>query len=92
VKNVSVLIAIGVTQTGYRQILAVSEGAKVDKASWIAFLYELKERGLKCVQLFVSDKCLGLVENRASSIRKRNGSAAWFTSIGKCGRRCPRAR
>jgi transposase-like protein len=63
VKNVSVLVAIGVAQTGYRQILAVSEGAKEDKASWTAFLRELKERGLKGVKLFVSDKCLGLVEN-----------------------------
>ena len=65
VKNVSVLVAIGVAQTGYRQILAVSEGAKEDKTSWTAFLRELKERGLKGVQLFVSDKCLGLVENLA---------------------------
>jgi transposase-like protein len=64
-KNVSVLVAIGVAQTGYRQMLAVSEGAKEDKASWTAFLRELKERGLKGVKLFVSDKCLGLVENLA---------------------------
>jgi putative transposase len=65
VKNVSVLVAIGVSQSGYRQILAVSEGAKEDKASWTEFLRGLKERGLKGVQLFVSDKCLGLVENLA---------------------------
>jgi len=65
VKNVSVLVAIGVAQTGYREILAVSEGAKEDKASWTALLRELKERGLKGVKLFVSDKCLGLVENLA---------------------------
>jgi putative transposase len=65
VKNVSVLVAIGVAQSGYRQILAVSEGAKEDKASWTEFLRGLKERGLKGVKLFVSDKCLGLVENLA---------------------------
>ena len=63
VKNVSVLVAIGVAQSGYRQILAVSEGAKEDKASWTEFLRGLKQRGLKGVELFVSDKCLGLVEN-----------------------------
>jgi transposase-like protein len=28
------VVAIGVAQTGYREILAVSEGAKEDKASW----------------------------------------------------------
>jgi len=65
VKNVSVLVAIGVSQSGYREILAVSEGAKEDAASWTTFLRELKDRGLKGVELFVSDKCLGLVENLA---------------------------
>ncbi len=65
VKNVSVLVAIGVAQSGYREILAVSEGAKEDKASWTQFLRALKDRGLKGVELIVSDKCLGLVENLA---------------------------
>ena len=65
VKNVSVLVAIGVAQSGYREILAVSEGAKEDTASWTCFLREMKQRGLKGVELFVSDKCLGLVENLA---------------------------
>jgi putative transposase len=65
VKNVSVLVAIGVAQSGYREILAVSEGAKEDSASWTNFLREMKQRGLKGVELFVSDKCLGLVENLA---------------------------
>jgi transposase-like protein len=41
------------------------EGAKEDKASWTAFLRHLKERGLEGVKLFISDKCLGLVENLA---------------------------
>ena len=65
VRNVSVLIAIGVSQSGFREILGVSEGAKEDGPSWTAFLRELKQRGLKGVELFVSDKCLGLVENLA---------------------------
>jgi putative transposase len=65
VKNVSVLIAIGVGQSGYREVLGVSEGAKEDGPSWTSFLRELKQRGLKGVELFVSDKCLGLVENLA---------------------------
>ena len=63
VKNVSVLVAVGVNQQGYREILGVAEGAKEDKASWSTFLRYLKERGLKGVRLFVSDKCLGLIES-----------------------------
>jgi putative transposase len=38
VKNVSVLVAIGVDQHGYRQVLGIKEGAKEDKESWVSFL------------------------------------------------------
>lgn len=62
VKNLSVLVAIGVDAGGYRQVLGVAEGAKEDKESWLAFLRMLKGRGLRGTQLFVSDRCLGLVE------------------------------
>jgi transposase-like protein len=65
VKNVSVLVAIGVDQDGCRQVLGVQEGAKEDKESWTRFLRHLKSRGLQGVKLFVSDKCLGLVESLA---------------------------
>ena len=62
VKNVAVLVAIGVDRDGYRQMLGVAEGAKEDAQSWRQFLRHLKERGLTGVELFISDKCLGLVE------------------------------
>lgn len=62
VRNVAILIAIGVSSEGYREILGVCEGTKEDRASWENFLRELKDRGLSGVRLFVSDKCLGLVE------------------------------
>jgi transposase-like protein len=65
VKNVSVLIAVGVNAEGYREVLAVAEGSKEDKESWTQFLRSLKERGLDGVRLIVSDKCLGLVESLA---------------------------
>ncbi len=65
VKNVSILVAIGVNQDGFREVLGVMEGAKEDKASWVNFMRHLKERGLAGVRLFISDKCLGLVESLA---------------------------
>ncbi|QDS99111.1 IS256 family transposase [Adhaeretor mobilis] len=65
VKNVAVLVAIGVDQKGYRQVLGVCEGTKEDIESWKSFLRHLKERGLKGVQLVTSDKCLGLVDSLA---------------------------
>jgi transposase-like protein len=63
VRNVSVLVAIGVGTDGYREILGIVEGAKEDKAGWSDFLRSLKKRGLKGAQLVTSDKCLGLVES-----------------------------
>jgi len=65
VKNVSVLVAIGVNQEGFREVLGVSEGTKEDKASWQRFMRYLKDRGLKGVKLVVGDRCLGLVESLA---------------------------
>jgi putative transposase len=47
VRNVSLLVAISVNDEGMREVLAVAEGSKEDKASWTAFLRHLKERGLK---------------------------------------------
>ncbi len=63
VRNVSVLVAIGVAADGYRQVLGVAEGAKEDKAGWSGFLRHLKKRGLTDVKLIISDACLGLMES-----------------------------
>jgi putative transposase len=63
VKNIAILVAVGVDQDGFRHVLGVMEGMKEDKESWTAFLRYLKERGLRGVQLFISDKCVGLVES-----------------------------
>lgn len=63
VRNVSVLVAIGVDAEGYRKVLGVAEGAKEDKVGWAGFLAHLKARGLRAPLLFVSDACGGLVES-----------------------------
>ena len=65
VRNISLLVAIGVNSEGYREILGICEGAKEDKAGWSSFLKHLKERGLAGVQLIISDACLGLAESAA---------------------------
>jgi transposase-like protein len=62
VQSVAVLVAFGVNAEGFREILGVCEGAKEDKASWLIFLGDLRRRGLSGTRLFISDKCLGLVE------------------------------
>lgn len=61
-ENVAILIAMAVNEDGYREVIGASEGMKEDKASWQEFMKSLKERGLSGTQLFIGDKCLGLLE------------------------------
>jgi putative transposase len=62
VKNIAVLVAVGVRSDGHREILGVAEGTKEDTESWRTFLRYLKDRGLTGARLIISDKCSGLVE------------------------------
>ena len=61
-ENVSILVAIGVDEDGYREIIGAAEGMKEDGESWKNFLIWLKERGLDGVRLIVGDKCSGMCE------------------------------
>jgi transposase-like protein len=61
-ENVAILVAIAVNEDGYREVIGASEGMKEDKISWQEFFKSLKERGLSGTQLFIGDKCLGLLE------------------------------
>ena len=63
IRNVSVLVAVSVSEDGYRQVLGVQEGHKEDKSGRSGFLKHLKQRGLNGVDLIISDACLGIVES-----------------------------
>ena len=60
--NVSILVAIGVSSDGYREIIGAAEGMKEDKESWCSFFVWLKERGLSGVRLIIGNKNLGMQE------------------------------
>lgn len=78
-RNVSVLVAVGVGEDGYRDILGVAEGYKEDKAGWSGFLAYLKQRGLKVSgavhfgQMYRSDRIVGRVLSR-SQVAALHGS------------------
>lgn len=61
-ENVSILIAMAVNEDGYREVIGAAEGMREDKASWLEFLRNLKQRGLAGARLFIGDKNLGLLE------------------------------
>lgn len=56
------LLAIAVSEDGYREVLGTAEGMKEDKASWVSFFQWLRGRGLEGVKLVVGDKYLGMLE------------------------------
>lgn len=60
IRSRAVLIAIGIDWDGRRQILGVDLANRETASSWKNFLLALKERGLKGVELVVSDDHAGL--------------------------------
>ncbi len=93
VRNVSLLVAIGVDAEGYREILGICEGANEDKAGWSGFLKHLKSRGLKGGQLIISDACLGLAESIGDFYPDAApGGVARCISTATCSATCPRQR
>lgn len=60
VRNLAVLVAVGVTPQGKREILGVSVSLSEHEVHWRAFLESLKQRGLGGVQLVTSDDHAGL--------------------------------
>src|SRR5258708_5016581 len=61
VRAVSALVAMGVNEQGYREILGLQLGDSESERSWMAFFTWLKGRGLAGVDLVVSDHHGGLV-------------------------------
>lgn len=60
VVNLAMVIAIGVDDAGERHLLGFDLGASEDEAFWLTFLRSLVKRGLKTVELVVSDAHEGL--------------------------------
>lgn len=61
VRSRSILIAIGINEKGYREILGLRLGDSESEDSWTDFFAWLKQRGLKGVDLVVSDHHVGLI-------------------------------
>ncbi len=71
--NLAAVIAIGVCETGERRVLGLALGAGESEAFWSEFLRSLVGRGLKGVQLVISDSHEGL----KAAITKVLSGATW---------------
>lgn len=74
VGNQAVILAIGVNESGEREILGLMIMPTEDEESWKLFLRSLVERGLKGVKLVISDKHLGL---KAAVEKVFNNGTQW---------------
>jgi putative transposase len=61
VKSKGLLIAVGINEQGYREIIGFQVSNTESESSWGEFFLSLKERGLKDVHLITSDNHKGLV-------------------------------
>lgn len=62
--DVAVQVAIGVSESGHRNVLGVEVAMGETTATWSEFLAGLQERGLRGVELVVADAHPGLAEAR----------------------------
>lgn len=58
--DMAILVAIGVSETGHRQILGTSVALSEQEAHWRSFLRNLQQRSLHGIKLFISDAHEGL--------------------------------
>jgi len=71
--SLAAVIAIGICETGERRVLGLATGASETEAFWSEFLRSLVGRGLKGVQLVISDSHEGL----KAAIGKVLSGATW---------------
>ncbi len=64
--GMAVLVAIGISATGHRQILGTSVSLSEQEVHWREFLRQLQQRGLHGVKLFISDAHEGLKAARTA--------------------------
>lgn len=62
VKPCALLLATGISESGHRHLLGFALGDKESESSWRSFFTSLKSRGLRGVDLVVSDDHAGLVK------------------------------
>ena len=60
-ENVAAMVAIGVNDDGYREVIGAAEGFTESGECWRDFPSWLKSRGLRGVRMFTGDKAAGMV-------------------------------
>jgi len=73
VRSTAVLMAVGINEEGYREILGLEVSMKESTQSWGTFFARLRERGLSGIDFITTDQHLGLV----AALREHFPGATW---------------
>lgn len=60
-ENVAVMVAIGVNEDGYREVIGCAESFTESAECWRDFLSWMESRGLRGVRMFTGDKAASMV-------------------------------
>src|SRR3954454_14356287 len=79
----ALVLAYGVHQSGYREVIALDVGEAETEAFWRSFLRSLVERGLAGVQLVVSDAHAGLKKAIGQVLSSRSACSllSWSSAV-----------
>ncbi len=86
--DTAVLVASGITPAGERQVLGVSVSLSEHETHWKAFLQGLKDRGMRGVQLVISDDHAGFGSGQESGFRQCPVAALPVSPAAECGCLC----
>ena len=77
------LVMIGVNAQGQKRLLALSDGYRESKASWLAVIQDLQARGLQdAPKLAIGDGALGFWAAQAEAWPETRGQRCWFHKTG----------
>lgn len=78
-----ILVLIGVTEQGVKELIAIEDGHRESKASWLTLLMDLKARGLKMApKLAVGDGSLGFWGALTEVYGTTRQQRCWFHKMG----------
>ena len=78
-----ILVIVGVTEQGEKELLTIEGGHRESKASWLSVLQNLKSRGLKkAPKLAVGDGALGFWGALTEEYSETKHQRCWFHKMG----------
>lgn len=80
-KSVCSLVVVGADVAGEKDLIAIEDGYRESKESWLMVLRDLKERGMKAPLLAVGDGALGFWGALSEAFPETAGQRCWVHKI-----------